>query len=51
IKIVRRNLIVLIKTRARITELAQLTKVFIKNIILEKILFTSKYITNLKNYT
>ncbi|XP_014550032.1 hypothetical protein COCVIDRAFT_116762, partial [Bipolaris victoriae FI3] len=49
-KIISRNLIVLIKNRARITELALSTKVSIEDIILEEILFTSKNITNLKNY-
>ncbi|XP_014549959.1 hypothetical protein COCVIDRAFT_117302 [Bipolaris victoriae FI3] len=49
-KIVRRNLIVLIKNRARITKLALSTEVSIEDIILEEILFTSKNITNLKNY-
>ncbi|XP_014549974.1 hypothetical protein COCVIDRAFT_117186, partial [Bipolaris victoriae FI3] len=50
IKTVRRNLIILIKNRARITESALSTKVSTEDIILEEILFTSKDITNLKNY-
>ncbi|XP_014549952.1 hypothetical protein COCVIDRAFT_117337, partial [Bipolaris victoriae FI3] len=49
-KIVSRNLVVLIKNRARIIELALSTKVSIEDIILEEILFISKDITNLKNY-
>lgn len=43
-------LIVLTKNRARIAIVTLSNKVSIEEIILREIIFTSKYITNLKNY-
>ncbi|KAH7556718.1 hypothetical protein BM1_06152 [Bipolaris maydis] len=50
-KTVGRNPIVLIKNRARTTESALSTEVTTEDIILEEILFTSKDITDPKNYS
>ncbi|KAH7557896.1 hypothetical protein BM1_05168 [Bipolaris maydis] len=49
--VVGRNPIVLIKNRARTTESALSTEVTTEDIILEEILFTSKDITDPKNYS